>query len=219
MSPGYDPAGLIMAPLWLAAATGGAREVKRALLAATGKGRFNRMRAILSFDAETNGLWGEAFAIGAILLDAQGREAARFLGRLSDAVVTDEWVRAHVLPALAAVPVTHLTYLDLLRDFATFYLSHRHAADVIVHIGVPVEARLLLDAHAAGLIADDEAPFPLIDVAGFLAQAGEDPTSVDLYANAHAVPRGEFDGAPHHPLFDAAATAAVYRHLLSRRAR
>lgn len=176
------------------------------------------MRPVFSFDAETNGLWGRAFAIGALAYDIHGNEVARFLGRLPDGVVTDPWVREHVLPALGDIPATHEVYDELLRAFAAFYRRHRVGADVVVHVGFPVEVRVLLDAHAAGLIADDEGPFPLIDVAGCLAQAGEDPLSVDAYLRTHGIVLpGVGHAAPHHPLRDAAAAAAVYRHLGGRR--
>jgi hypothetical protein len=33
---------------------------------------------IFSFDAETNGLSGQAFAVGAIVMDGSGREQSRF---------------------------------------------------------------------------------------------------------------------------------------------
>jgi hypothetical protein len=178
------------------------------------------MRPVFSFDAETNGLWGEAFAIGALVYDPGGAEVARFIGRLPDEVVSDSWVRAHVLPALAVEPVTHARYLDLVRDFAGFYLAHRAEADVVVHVGFPVEARLLLDARARGFIGEQEAPFPLLDLAGCLAQAAEDPLSVDRYIEKYGITIAGFDKiAPHHPLRDAAATMAVYRHLVGRRER
>jgi len=51
------------------------------------------MKKVFSFDAETNGLWGQVFAMGALVYDYKGKEIARFVGRLSDSEVTDEWVR------------------------------------------------------------------------------------------------------------------------------
>jgi len=34
---------------------------------------------IFSFDAETNGLWGKAFSVAAIVYDESGKEIARFI--------------------------------------------------------------------------------------------------------------------------------------------
>ena len=39
------------------------------------------MKKILSFDAETNGLWGQAFSIGAILMDKETGEIEKTIPR------------------------------------------------------------------------------------------------------------------------------------------
>lgn len=173
------------------------------------------MKKLFSFDAETNGLWGTAFAIGALVYDEKGVEMARFAGRLPDDMVTDAWVKANVLPTLAAMPVTHTDYASLLADFAKFYMANKADADVLVHMGYIVETKVLRDMHDAGLIGDWDAPYPLLDVAGNLQQAGEDPTSVDGYAKKYDLAVGEFEGGTHNPLYDSAVAAAVYRHLRS----
>lgn len=174
------------------------------------------MKKIFSFDAETNGLWGEAFSIGALVFDENGSEIARFVGRLPDEAVTDEWVSENVLPQLTELPVSHKDYDSLLADFARFYLANKADADIVVHMGVPVESKLLIDMHARGLIGDWDGPYPLLDVSGLLAQAGEDPTSVDGYVRKHGLEVPNF-GTTHNPLYDSAVAAVVYRHLLSRR--
>lgn len=171
------------------------------------------MKKLLSFDAETNGLWGQAFAIGALVYDESGTEVTRFVGRLPDSAVTDEWVKENVLPKIGNIPVSHQTYDALLASFAEFYLANKEGCDVIVHMGVPVESKLLIDMHTRGLIGDWDGPFPLLDVSGNLQQAGEDPTSVDKYVQKHNLSVGEFDGGTHNPLYDSAAAAAAYQHL------
>lgn len=173
------------------------------------------MKKIFSFDAETNGLWGQAFAIGALVYDENGTEIARFAGRLPDSEVTDEWVKTNVLPTLAAMPVTHDNYAAMLADFAKFYMANKAEADVLVHMGYIVETKVLRDMHDTGLIGDWDAPYPLLDVAGNLQQAGEDPTSVDGYVKKHGLSVGEFEGGTHNPLYDSAVAAVVYSHLRS----
>lgn len=168
---------------------------------------------IFSFDAETNGLWGQAFAIGALVYDETGAEIARFVGRLPDSEITDNWVKENVLPKIGDIPVTHQTYAELLASFAAFYNEHKKGADVIVHMGFIVEVKILRDLHAAGLIGDWDAPYPLLDVSGNLQQAGEDPTSVDSYVKKHGLSVGEFEGGTHNPLYDSAVAVVVYRHL------
>ena len=177
------------------------------------------MKKLFSFDAETNGLWGQAFAIGALVYDENGAETARFVGRLPDSMVTDEWVKINVLPTLEGVPVTHGSYEALLADFAKFYLAHKKDADIVVHMGVPVESKLLTDMHTQGFIGDWNGPFPLLDVSGNLQQAGEDPTSVDKYVAKHGLEIGvgtDIVGGTHNPLWDSAVAAMVYRHLVGK---
>ena len=170
---------------------------------------------MFSFDAETNGLWGQAFAIGAIVFDEKGQEITRFIGRLPDTVVTDEWVRENVLPQLTSVPVTHASYDELLTAFAAYYLANKEGADIVVHMGVPVEAKIFIDMHQKGLIGDWDGPYPLYDVSGNLQAAGTDPTSVDKFVKDNSLSVGEFEGGTHNPLYDSAAAAAVYFFLNS----
>lgn len=170
----------------------------------------------LSFDAETNGLWGEAFTIGALVYDEKGVEIARFVGRCPIRGEVNEWVEKNVLPQLAELPITHKDYRSLLADFAKFYLANKADAEILVHMGYIVEAKILRDAHDYGFIGDWDGPYPLLDIAGNLQQVGEDPTSVDSYVKKYGLTVGEFEGGTHTPLYDSAAAYQVYRHLMSR---
>lgn len=170
-------------------------------------------KKVFSFDAETNGLWGQAFAIGALVYDEQGTEIARFVGRLPDTEVTDAWVIENVLPQITSIPVTHNNYDSLLADFASFYLAHKEDADIVVHMGFIVEAKILRDLHDQKLIGDWDGPYPLIDISGHLQAAGADPTSIDKFVTEHHLSVGEFAGGTHNPLYDSAATAVSYRYL------
>ena len=176
------------------------------------------MRKVFAFNAETNGLWGPVFAIGALVYDQNGKEIARFAGRLSDAEVTDEWVRKNVLPKLSGIPVTHKSYAAMLADFAAFYLMYKIDADIVVHMGYIVEAKVLRDMHDAGLIGDGDGPYPLFDISGILQGVGADPTNVDKFVSEHclSLPIEEFTGGKHNPLYDAAITAVVYRYLITK---
>lgn len=171
-------------------------------------------KKVFSFDAETNGLWGQAFAIGALVYDVNGTEVARFVGRLPDSEVTDGWVRENVLPNIDDIPVTHDSYDALLADFAKFYLANKADADVVVHMGYIVETKVLRDMRDRGVIGDWEAPYPLYDVSGNLQAAGANPTSVDKFAAEHNLSVGEFAGGTHNPLYDSAVAATVYRYLV-----
>jgi hypothetical protein len=177
------------------------------------------LKKIFSFDAETNGLWGQAFAIGARVYDAaSGEVIAQFVGRCTLVHDIDEFVQDKVLPQMTEIRVSHVDYHELLADFAKFYLTNKQDADVVVHMGVPVESKLLIDMHAFGLIGDWDGPYPLHDVAGHLAQAGEDATSVDGYVRKHGLELStDFVGGSHNPLYDSEVAARVYMHLCSRR--
>lgn len=169
-------------------------------------------RKLLSFDAETNGLWGKAFSIGALVYDEGGNEVARFVGRCPIEGNVDGWVAENVIPQMTSIPMSHTDYISLVADFARFYLANKADADVVVHMGYIVEVKILRDAHDSGLIGDWDGPYPLMDVSGNLQQAGEDPTSVDGYVRKHGLVVPDF-GTTHNPLYDSAVAAMAYRHL------
>jgi len=169
------------------------------------------MKKIFSFDAETDGLWGNPFAVAAIVYE-DGKETNRFIGRLSDFAVTNKWVMENVLPTLENIAPTHETYEAMLSDFAIFYMANKADADCICHMGYIVEAHLLREMHRLGFIGDWDAPYPLFDVSGNLQAAGEHPTSVDGYAKKHSLPLSDF-GTTHNPLYDCEVAAKVYLHL------
>jgi len=177
------------------------------------------MKKIFSFDAETNGLWGQPFSIAALVYDESGVETERFVGRCPIEGEVDEFVAEKILPQMEGIEETHDSYDALLSDFSKFYLREKQDATIIAHMAVPVEAGLLRDMHTRGLIGDWDGPFPLVDISGCLDQVGEDPTSCDGYAERHgvAVDPEDFAGGTHNPLFDSAQAAAVYRHLLDRK--
>jgi hypothetical protein len=169
---------------------------------------------IVSLDCETNGLRGQAFAAAAVAVDGAGREVDQWIGRCPVDGPTDPWVAEHVLPAIADVPVNCGSYQELLAAWRDWYGQYDcGATQVVGHVVWPVEARFLLDAHVEPFTG----PYPLLDVASMLDVCGWDPLSVDDYLAANKLPLPE--GSPHHPLYDARAAAAVYRHLLPCRCR
>lgn len=175
------------------------------------------MNKIFSFDAETNGLWGQAFSIAAVVYSANGEEISTFSARCQIEGDVNPWVEKEVLPQMKEIPVTHESYEEMLKAFAEFYMANKTDADVIFHMGVPVEARVILDMHRFKFIGDWDGAFPWIDIAGNLKQAGFDPTSVDRYNKEHniEVPMLEAGGT-HNPLYDSRAAALCYMHLMNR---
>ena len=155
--------------------------------------------SFLSIDAETDGLYGEAFAIGAAVLSADGEVLATFAGKAEEERVESAWVRENSLPHLSDLPV-FATRDQLHEAFWAFYLQRREQCVIVADVPYPVEAGLLRKCVEKN--TEERAflgPFPLIDVASVLYAHGLDPL----------VDRGEFCGWPgrqHHPLDDAIAS-------------
>lgn len=177
-----------------------------------GRKKNNMSKRVFSFDAETNGLWGQAFSIAAVVME-DGTEVARFIARCPIDEVVNPWVAENVLPQMAAIPETHENYKSMLSDFMQFYMLHKSDADVIVHMGLPVEARLFIDAHAVKIIGDWDAPYPLIDISAY----PEVRDSVDGYNTGHGIVVPDFDGGTHNPLYDSYAAALCYNDIYKNR--
>lgn len=164
---------------------------------------------VLSMDGESNGLWGQTFAIAAVLLE-DGKQTAQFIGRCPIVDPVNEWVAENVIPQITKIEVNHKDYRSLLQAFMDFYMSNKQDADVVVHMGLPVEAKLFLDAHSMGIIGDWDAPYPLIDISAF----SEIRDSVDGYNKAHTIAVPDYDGGTHNPLYDSMAAALAYMSVI-----
>ena len=174
----------------------------------------NSVRRVFSWDVETNGLWGQGFSIAAVVFE-DGKEVSSFIGRCPIEEDVNGWVAENVLPQMVGIPETFGSYEEMLRAFSEYYLKEKEDSDVVVHMGVPVESRVLIDMHRLGFIGDWDGPFPLIDIAGNLQQAGFDPTSVDTYNKDHGIKVPTCEGGTHNPLYDSRAAALCYLHLMA----
>lgn len=162
-----------------------------------------RETIFLSFDIESNGLHGAAFAVGAVLVRADGKLLDEFTGRCAIAGPVDEWVQKNVLPVITDMAEDHGSARSLRDAFWKWYTASKEQADyVLVDNGYPVEMRFLLACQ------DDDIeerywghPFPLIDVASLLLQAGIKPPAVRAKLAADRI-RGD-KVVRHHPRWDA----------------
>ncbi|WP_020572656.1 hypothetical protein [Parafrankia discariae] len=158
-------------------------------------------------DAETDGLYGRVWAVGAVVLDPDtGAVQARFRGQISPGEVTDPWTRAHVVPVVD-LPV-YPSRAVLLDGFWGFWEKHRDGVECVADVGAPVEAglfRAAVEQDAAGRWK--RGPYPLHELASALWMAGFDPD----------VDRREFCGRPdltaHDPVDDAHAAALCWARL------
>ena len=172
------------------------------------------MAKVFSWDTETNGLWGKAFAIGAVVYE-NGIETAKFYARCPIDGTVDSWVETNVLPQMTDMEETHNSYEQMLKAFSEFFMANKADADVIFHMGIPVEARVVLDMHDLGFIGDWDGAYPWLDISGHLQAKGFDCTSVDAYNANHGiiVPQPEVGGT-HNPLYDSRAAALCYMDLM-----
>ena len=153
-----------------------------------------------SFDAETDGLYGDTFAIGAVLIDSDGTILDSFSGKCVTPGIESVWVRENSLPHLDNLPDFE-SRAKLGEAFWEFYLRHREGSVVLTDVPYPVEAQLLrrcveIDPETRAILG----PYPLIDVASMLYARGFDP-----HLDRRAF--GGYSGPVHNPLDDAIASA------------
>ncbi|MEX5636777.1 hypothetical protein [Parafrankia sp. FMc2] len=172
------------------------------------------MTKIFAVDAETNGLYGPVWAIGAVVLDPEtGLVQSVFRGQISPGEVTDDWTRKHVAPVVN-LP-RYPGRADLLEAFWGFWEGYRgeERAAAVADVGAPVEAglfRACVERRPA--VRSDRGPYPLHELASALWMAGLDPD----------INRREFCGrpdlTPHDPVADATAAALCWARLAQLRA-
>jgi hypothetical protein len=159
---------------------------------------------LFSFDAETDGLYGEVWAIGAVVLDDNNNEVARFEGMIDSICVKDQWVIDNIVPLvqLRMFGARH----EMLEGFWSFWMRHKANALCIADYGAPVEAGLM----RACVEQDREkrnwdGPYPMHELGTALLLAGLDP---DLDRRLFV---GRPDLVKHHPVHDAIAAALCWR--------
>jgi hypothetical protein len=111
------------------------------------------------------------------------------------------------------IPETFNNYVQLLRAFMDWRKALKDEGTVeLVHMGVPVESQLFIDAHKYGIIGDWDGPYPLVDCSSI----PEIWDSVDGYNAKYGIEpdAAAFAGGTHNPLYDAAAAAVAYVHWL-----
>ena len=197
------------------------------------------VKKIFSLDVEVDGLYGCSFAIavtirewlpevpGQIAQDMPGdfeknrrfswRETARFEGRIPDSAVRNEWVQQNVLPAISDMVVTHNSSEDLEEAFWNFWMSNKDGATVIAHCGSPVESGLFRRCVERDLNGRQwNGPYPAIhDVSTVLMALGEQADSADAYVKKYEL-KVPFQGATHHPSYDAIVAVVVWEHAWNR---
>ncbi len=168
-------------------------------------------RDMVVIDVESNGLYGQPFCVGAVLMDRGGRVLQNFLGRCGLDQVEDEFVLKEVIPALEGIEENHRDLADLEVAFIEWYaalLPNRAVPRVIVDVGFPVDCRFLYGLGARGdnhgELWQTLSPYPLYDLGSILAGLGIDPdvSRAEFAEDLVGVARGK----KHDPLWDAELT-------------
>lgn len=127
------------------------------------------------FDVESDGLYGEAFAVGAVVMNEIGECVDSFSGIAEPEKVESDWVKQNCLPKLEKLPAFE-SRRALREAFWAFYMKYRENAVITADVPVPVEAGFLRACVEDDLSARMFlAPYPLVDVASVLFAAGIDP--------------------------------------------
>lgn len=174
----------------------------------------NTTKKLFSYDAETNGLWGPAFSIAAIVETADGQRR-EFIGRCPIEGDVNPWVKDNVLPEMTGIPENYPDYPSLLKGFCEFWLAEKKDAKAIVHMGQPVEARLWIDAQRMGIIGDWDAPYCQVDLGSF-PEIGDSVDSYNAQHNISALAEA-FAGGTHNPLYDSEQALRAYKHYMANR--
>ena len=152
-----------------------------------------------SFDVETDGLYGEPFAIAAAVVDENGQVMDQFCEKCVAPGITDAWTKENCLPFLGEIPDCE-SRAALRKHFWAFYMRYREDCVIVADVPYPVEAGMLRRCVEENLEERAfQGPFPLIDVASVLFAKGIDPL-VDRLEYAG------WQGKRHHPLDDAVAS-------------
>ena len=159
---------------------------------------------IFSVDAETDGLYGPVWAIGAAVLDTEPGLVQVWGSQIDPDVVTDPWVREHVVPAVNLARVSSRE--QLLDEFWAFWMEHREGSVCVADFGAPVEAglfRACVERDLPGRMWNG--PYPLHEVGTALLMAGIDP-DVDRREFADRLGLDQ-----HNPVHDALASALCWQ--------
>ncbi len=166
----------------------------------------NDKTTLLSFDVESNGLHGQAFAVGAVVIDTKGKVLDRFTGRTRIVGQVDPWVEKNVVPVIGDMSITQRTSKDLREDFWRWFQRALETADyVVVSNGYPVEYKFLLECQGHDLEERYwQHPFPILDLTTLMLRIEADASRRKERIQA-IMEQGNF--SRHHPYDDALVTA------------
>ncbi|AYV83315.1 MAG: hypothetical protein Hyperionvirus5_121 [Hyperionvirus sp.] len=174
----------------------------------------------LTFDVESLGLYGDAFAVGAVIHNHLGEEMGTLFEHcphtatkeasldLSDPRNRSEWIVKNVVPVLKT-PASCKNPREIRDKFWKFYREWIMIAknlkmklDVVVDAGYPVETNFLRECVGDSFEERQyEGPYPLQEVQTAIKLAGYTKENERLAGEEPA----------HHPLADSRQSARIWR--------
>ncbi len=153
-----------------------------------------------SFDAETDGLFGPVFAIGAVVINQNKEIISQFKGAFLGEPIRNPWVCENCLPLPEDFP-TYQNRDALFNAFWDFYMQYKTDCVILADTPFPVEAGLLqkcIEQDMENRMAFS--PYPVIDVASLFFAHGLDPDTDRMEFSG-------YKGDKHNPISDAIASA------------
>lgn len=168
------------------------------------------MKNIFMFDVESNGLYGEGFAVGAVVKNYNGNVIDTFELKSieGEEKVNNEWVKENVLPYLKDMKSVY-SLIEFRKEFYEFYMKHKNNIVIFSDVNYPVETNFL---NAVVMDNMEERqwnmPYPLYDMCNFV------PVNMDrekIYNNNidNLVPVHNNRLRKHHPIDDCKASLYV----------
>ena len=184
-------------------------------------------KSFISLDCETNGLYGQVYAIAmqvyrkGILVDSLCLSCP-IEGEL------DSWLldNPHLIEVEGSTKTTFLEMMHIAAEFYKYHACRNDEGDIqylygnpnynttpiLYHCGMIVEGGFFHTLREIGLIGLFEAPMAPIEVADYLRMKGENPYSVDQYMDKYGLKKPV--GFTHNPLYDCEVAAEVYFQLI-----
>jgi len=156
-------------------------------------------RDLVIIDVESNGLWGQPFAVGAVRMTSGGRVIRSFGMRCNIDEVPDEWIINNEIEEMLEEFPKVDNVGDLMAEFMGWY-GGEGDRNTFVDAGFPVDCRFL-DIMRTSTKWRSYSPYPLYDISSIIMAAGE-PPNVDRLEYAEEL-IGEKRGVAHDPLWDA----------------
>ncbi len=170
---------------------------------------------ILSFDIESNGLHGQAFAVAGVVIDAKGQTTDSFVARIKIDDNVDEWVKDNVMPVIGDIGISHGNYQAMCDAFWRWFVAAQAKSDyVVISNGYPVEYRFMADCQDNDLDKRYwEHPFPILELPSLLIgnQRISEASRLKLITTATSGRQL----VRHHPMDDAIATALTAHAVLN----